>query len=103
MKIIVGGDNVNKYTLENERYLQRLNELKSYGYPDCSLIPMNKTEIKNLKIGTTCYVISQAGLHLRMYLGKNGDTKIIFAGSTGSFSYKIDNICKTYNVFLAKI
>lgn len=96
-----------KHTFENEMYLRRLNELKSYGYPDCNIVAVSETEIKNLKIGTACYIVSQAGLHLRMYLGGfacNGeDTKIIFAGSTGKFAYKLNNIGKTYNVFLAKL
>ena len=98
---------MNKYTLENEVYLQRLNELKSYGCPDCITSAVSKIEINNLKIGMACYIISNAGLHLRMYLGKNEHenegTKIIFAGSTGSCAYKISNIGKTYNVFLAKL
>ena len=97
---------MNKYTLENEVYLQRLNELKSYGYPDCITSAVGKTEINNLKVGMSCYIISNAGLHLRMYLGKvereNGDAKIIFAGHTGACAYKINNIGRTYNVFLVK-
>lgn len=83
---------------------ERIEYLKEMGFPECNKVPMTKSEIENLKIGMSCYVISQAGLHLRMYFGASIDNSLIyFTGDTGNYSYKLKNIGKTFNVFRAEI
>ncbi len=86
--------------------IQRLNYLKSIGYPDSPKIPMNVEEIKALRIGTACYIISTGypAPRLMMFLGYfekgiKGEAGFIFCGDKGEYKYKAYNAGKTYNVF----
>lgn len=85
---------------------ERFNYLKSIGYPDSSKIPMEVEEIKALRIGTACYVISTGypAPRLMMFLGYfeksiKGEAGFIFCGDKGEYKYKAFNAGKTYNVF----
>ena len=89
---------MSKYALEN--YIGRLEHLKKDGFPDSDETPMTIEEIGNMQIGTPCYVVSSAGLNLRMYYGKNNNGDLVwFVGETGNYSYKLKNAGKTFNVF----
>ena len=86
--------------------VRRLEYLKSVGYPDCTKIPMEVEEIKDLRIGTACYVISTGypSPRLMMFLGYfekdiKGEAGFIFCGDKGEYKYKARNVGKTYNVF----
>ena len=86
--------------------VERLNYLKSVGYPDCAKIPMEADEIKALRIGTACYVISTGYPvpRLMMFLGYfekgiKGEAGFVFCGENGDHRYKARNAGKTYNVF----
>lgn len=93
---------MSKYLVEN--YIGRLELLKKDGFPDCDETPMTSEEIDKLRIGEPCYIVSGAGLNLRMYYGKNNQGDLIwFVGETGNYSYKINNIGKTFNVFRPKM
>ena len=92
-----------KYNMDRLSYLQR-----DFGYPECSTTPMTEEEIKKLKIGTTCYVLSNAGLRLAMFSypdnGRYGeDDKVAFYTCNGTDKYKVKNVGKTYNVFRAYV
>ena len=87
--------------------IQRLKYLKEKGYPDCTKIPMEVDEIKALRIGTACYVISNGypSPRLMMFLGyfeNAGLDKVsafCFCCDKGEYKYKASNVGKTYNVF----
>ena len=90
----------------DEHSIERINRLKQFGYPDCTKIPMEVEEVKSLRIGTACYVISTGYPvpRLMMFLGfyKNavrGDAGFAFCGDKGEYKYKAYNLGKTYNVF----
>lgn len=92
-----------KWTFDRLKYLQN-----DFGYPTCDMTPMTQDDIKNLKIGTACYVISGAGLRIAMFSypekGRNGeDDKVAFYTSNGTDKYKVKNAGKTYNVFRAHV
>jgi len=85
---------------------QRFDYLRSIGYPDCTKIPMEVEEIKALRIGTACYIISTGypSPRLMMFLGYfdkgiKGEAGFIFCGDKGEYKYKAWNVGKTYNVF----
>ena len=96
---------MNKIFLENEFNVQRLDHLKKFGYPECDITPLTANQIKNLKIGTACYVVPlQSSLKLSMFTGYYSDTDIFsFDNYTGTHRYKPQNVGKTYNVFLANM
>jgi hypothetical protein len=86
--------------------IQRIEYLKSVGYPDCTKIPLEVEEIKALRIGTACYVISTGypSPRLMMFLGYfekgiKGEAGFIFCGDKGEYKYKARNVGNTYNVF----
>lgn len=87
--------------------IQRLKYLKSLGYPDSPKIPLEAEEVKALRIGTPCYVISNGypSPRLMMFLGyfeQAGLDKVpvfCFCCDNGEYKYKTSNIGKTYNVF----
>lgn len=86
--------------------VQRLEYLRGKGYPDSPKIPMEAEEIKALRIGTACYVISTGypSPRLMMFLGfyaANGtyQDEFCFCGDQGKYFYKEKNVGKTYNVF----
>jgi hypothetical protein len=86
--------------------IQRIEYLKSVGYPDCTKIPLEVEEIKALRIGTACYVISTGypSPRLMMFLGyfEKGikrEAGFIFCGDKGEYKYKARNVGNTYNVF----
>lgn len=90
----------------NEYCIERLEQLKDAGYPDCTKIPMEVDEIKELRIGTACYIISTGYPvpRLMMFLGYfekgiKGEAGFIFCGDKGEYKYKARNADKTYNVF----
>ena len=85
---------------------ERLECLKRVGYPDCTKIPLEEEEIKALRIGTACYVMSTGypAPRLMMFLGYfekciKGEAGFIFCGDKGEYKYKPCNAGKTYNVF----
>ena len=86
--------------------IQRLKYLKEKGYPDCTKIPMEVEEVKALRIGTACYILSTGypSPRLMMFLGYfekgiKGEDGFIFCGDKGEYSYKARNVGNTYNVF----
>ena len=90
----------------SENCVERINYLKSQGYPDCTKIPMEVEEIKALRIGTACYVISTGypAPRLMMFLGYyekgiKGEAGFIFCGDKGEYKYKARNVGNTYNIF----
>ena len=88
----------------DENCVARLNHLKEFGYPDCTKIPMEVEEVKALRIGTACYVISTGYPmpRLMMFLGcaeVRGNAGFTFCGDKGEYKYKAYNLGKTYNVF----
>ena len=92
---------MSKISLENEFNIKALNRLKELGYPECSATPLTADEIKNLKIGTVCYVVPlQSPLKLSMFIGYCLGI-FSFDSYMGTCQYKERNTGKTYNVFLA--
>lgn len=90
----------------NEHCVERLSQLKSVGYPDSSKLPMEVEEIKALRIGTACYVISTGfpAPRLMMFLGYfdkgiKGESGFMFCCDKGAYQYKARNAGNTYNVF----
>ena len=87
--------------------IQRITYLKGLGYPDCTKIPMEVEEIKALRIGTACYIISNGypSPRLMMFLGYfekcglDGVAGFVFCCDKGEYKYKVSNAGKTYNVF----
>lgn len=86
--------------------IQRLEHLKSKGYPDSPKIPLEVEEIKTLRIGTACYVISTGypAPRLMMFLGYfekgiKGEDGFMFCCDKGAYQYKARNVGNTYNVF----
>lgn len=90
-----------KFTFNNKYNVERLKELqRDFDYPECSEVPMTQEEIKNLKPGTSCYVISSAGLKLCVFSGHlKYRGEIGMYTYTGSHWYKVKNAGKTYNVY----
>lgn len=94
----------------NEHDIERIEYLKKKGFPDSSKIPMEVEEVKNLKIGNACYVISTGypAPRLMMFLGfyakgVRGEDGFCFCGDKGEYKYKAYNLGKTYNVFRAYV
>ena len=90
----------------DEHNMKMLEKLKEAGFPDSSKVPMEMEEIKDLRIGTACYVISKSGVEprLMMFLGfLRGNDKyedeFRFCCYKGEYFYKVKNVGKTYNVF----
>lgn len=90
----------------NEHCMETMERLKGLGYPDISKYPLEVEEIKSLRIGTACYVISTGypAPRLMMFLGYfekgiKGEDGFVFCGETGDYRYKAHNVGKTYNVF----
>ena len=90
----------------DENCVGRLNRLKEFGYPDCTKIPMEEEDVKALRIGTACYVISTGYPvpRLMMFLGYHKKavkeySGFAFCGDKGEYKYKEYNLGKTYNVF----
>jgi hypothetical protein len=77
--------------------------LKALGYPECSATPLTADEIKNLRIGTICYVATlQSTFKFMMYTGYlSNRNEFSFCCYQGTYWYKERNAGKTYNVFLA--
>ena len=90
--------------------INRITYLNNIGYPNSSKIPMEVEEVKSLRIGTACYIIS-TGYHaprLMMFLGfyskgVKGENGFYFCGDKGEYKYKAYNLGKTYNVFRAYV
>jgi hypothetical protein len=83
-----------------------LNYLKEKSnYPHCNGTPLTQDKIMELKPGSVCYIISNAGLRLAMFSyhdkGKDGDNKVAFCVGSGVDKYKIKNAGKTYNLYKA--
>lgn len=94
----------------DEHAIERIEFLKRKGFPDSSKIPMEVEEIKNLKIGNACYVISTGypAPRLMMFFGfytksVRGEDGFFFCGDKGEYKYKAYNLGKTYNVFRAYV
>ena len=86
--------------------IQRIEHLKKFGYPDCTKMPMEAEEVKALKSGAACYVISTGYPvpRLMMFLGYHKKavkeySGFAFCGDRGEYKYKEYNLGKTYNVF----
>ena len=96
---------MSKISLENEFNANELNRLKALGYPECSATPLTLDEIKNLKIGTACYVTTlQSTFKLMMFTGYlTNVNEFSFCCYQGTYWYKERNAGKTYNVFLANV
>lgn len=96
---------MNKISVEHESNIGKLEQLKSIGYPDCIKNPLTMDEIKNLKIGTACYVATlQSTFKLMMFAGYLPNVnEFSFCGYQGTCYYKERNVGKTYNVFLANM
>lgn len=94
---------MSKISLENEFNANELNRLKELGYPECETTPLTADEIKNLKIGTVCYVATlQSTFKLMMFTGcLPNREEFSFCCYQGTYWYKKRNAGKTYNVFLA--
>ena len=94
---------MSKISLENEFNVRELERLKEFGYPECYGTPLTMDEIKNLKIGTACYVATlQSTFKLAMFSGYLPHVnEFCFYCSKGAYWYKERNVGKTYNVFLA--
>lgn len=96
---------MNKISIEHEFNIRELERLKAIGYPDCSKNPLTADEIKNLKIGTVCYVATlQSTFKLMMFTGHLPNVnEFSFCCYQGNYFYKERNAGKTYNVFLANM
>ena len=96
---------MSKISLENKFNVKELDRLKAIGYPECNSTPLTIDEIKNLKIGTTCYVATlQSTFKLAMFSGYLPHVnEFCFYCSHGAYYYKERNVGKTYNVFLANM
>lgn len=94
---------MSKISLENDFNIKELERLKEIGYPECHATPLTADEIKNLKIGTVCYVATlQSTFKLMMFTGYLPNVnEFSFCGYQGTYWYKERNAGKTYNVFLA--
>ena len=94
---------MSKISLENEFNANELSRLKDLGYPECEATPLTADEIKNLKIGTVCYVATlQSTFKLMMFTGYISNvSEFSFCCYQGTYWYKERNVGKTYNVFLA--
>ena len=96
---------MSKISLENEFNIKELERLKEMSYPECNATPLTVDEIKNLKIGTACYIATlQSTFKLAMFSGYlSYVNEFCFYCSKGAYWYKDRNAGKTYNVFLANI
>ena len=96
---------MSKITFENEFNIKQLRELNDAGFPCCCKNPMTQDEVKALKIGESCYVISRSNEpRLMMFLGflegcKAFDDEFRFCCYKGEYDYKAKNVGKTYNVY----
>ena len=100
---------MNRIDFDNH-FINRITYLNSIGYPNNSKIPMEVEEVKSLRIGTACYIISTGyqATSLMMFLGfyskgVNGEDGFYFCGDKGEYKYKAYNLGKTYNVFRAYV
>lgn len=96
---------MNKISIEHECNAKELERLKKIGYPECNKVALTADEIKNLKIGTTCYVATlQSTFKLMMFTGYLSHVnEFTFCCNQGVYYYKERNAGKTYNVFLANM
>ena len=96
---------MSKISLDNEFNAKELDRLKTMGYPECNSAPLTADEIKNLKIGTACYVATlQSSFKLMMFTGYLSNiNEFTFCSYQGVYYYKERNAGKTYNVFLANM
>lgn len=96
---------MNKISIEHKFNVKELERLKAIGYPECHGIPLTIDEIKNLKIGTVCYVATlQSTFKLMMFTGYLPNVnEFTFCSYQGLYYYKERNADKTYNVFLANM
>ena len=96
---------MSKISLDNELNITTLNSLKKLGFPGCYTNPLTADEIKNLKIGTVCYVATlQSTFKLMMFTGYLSNVnEFSFCCYQGTYLYKERNAGKTYNVFLANM
>lgn len=91
-------------TFEDKGNLQVLNELIGCGYPDSEKNPLTETEIKAMKIGTPCYLISSAKPKLMMYMGYFWSyNEFCFYTDRGPYWYKAYTAGERYNVYKAKM
>ena len=90
--------------------LKNLEHFLTEKYPVPSAKPLDVNGLKNLSIGTPCYVISRNGVGFRMFAGMYGKTNprtqkveviIEFFARTGSVKSKLKNLGKTFNVYRA--
>ena len=96
---------MNKISIEHEFNVKELERLKAFGYPECNKVPLTTDEIRNLKIGTACYIAPmQSRFRLVMFAGyfECVDT-FVFYSDMGVGEYRDVNAGKTYNVFLANM
>lgn len=96
---------MNKISIEHEFNVKELERLKALGYPECNSTPLTMEEIRNLKIGTACYVATlQSTFKLMMFTGYLSNVnEFTFCSYHGVYYYKERNAGKTYNVFLANM
>ena len=95
---------MNKISIEHEFNVKELERLKALGYPEYNKVPLTTDEIKNLKIGTVCYVATlQSTFKLMMFTGYLPHVNEFVFCSYGAYYYKERNAGKTYNVFLANM
>lgn len=96
---------MNKISIEHEFNVKELERLKALGYPECNSTPLTMEEIRNLKIGTACYVATlQSTFKLMMFTGYLSNVnEFTFYSYQGVYYYKERNAGKTYNVFLANM
>ena len=96
---------MNKISIEHEFNVKELERLKALGYPECNSTPLTMEEIRNLKIGTACYVATlQSTFKLMMFTGcLPNREEFSFCCYQGTYWYKERNAGKTYNVFLANM
>ena len=75
--------------------------------------PLTVEQVKALKIGSVCYIVSKAGVRLGMLAGRTertssewrkalcGDASICFVGSGPDSKFKVKNLNKTFALFRA--
>lgn len=91
-------------TFKDKANLNSFKELRKLGYPDCDKKPLTEEEIKTLKIGTPCYLISSAKPKLMMFVGYfDSYDEFCFYTDRGPYWYKAYTAGERYNVFKAKI
>ena len=91
-------------TFKDKENLKALKELKKIGYPDSERTQLTETEIKAMKIGTPCYLISSAKPKLMMYMGYfDSYDEFCFYTDRGPYWYKAYTAGQRYNVYKAKM